>query len=730
MTDTSITGNGTARSAGEQQLHLVLISVHGLIRGQDLELGSDADTGGQTRYVVELARALGEHPDISRVDILTRRILDSAVSADYARREEDLSDNVRIVRLDCGEDIYLPKEQLWDCLDVFTDNALHWVREHDLSPDIVHSHYADAGYVGIRLSSHLGVPLVHTGHSLGRVKRRRLLARGLKSAAIELRYNMSRRIEAEEDTLAAAELVITSTNQEIEQQYGHYDHYQPEKMRVIPPGTALDAFHPADGSERNSAIYRELGRFLLNPDRPIILALSRPDTRKNIGTLLEAYGESGELQAAANLVIIAGNRDDIRDMESEIQEVLTDILLTIDQYDLYGKVAYPKAHKPDDVPILYRLAAISQGVFINPALTEPFGLTLIESAASGLPIVATEDGGPRDITANCHNGYLIDPLDKQDIIKTLLKILSDASAWRGLSNKGLEGVRRHYSWQAHTKTYVSSLQNLLASAKPEPHASLMLRRRASLYHDRAIFSDLDQNLLGDAESLADFLDVMKIYSKCTTFGIATGRRLDAALRLMKRYGIPQPDILITSLGTEICYAPRLTRDSAWAEHIDHLWKPRAIIRTLVDLPGIKLQPKAEQSRFKISYYIDPEQAPGLDEINSLLHQQELTANTFLSFGQFLDILPVRASKGFALRWVADQWGIPLENILAAGGSGADEDMMRGNTMAVVVANRHHEELSGLVDFENIYYAKQPCAAGILEAMEHYDYLGNCELKGS
>lgn len=724
------TGNAASPSAGVPQLHVVLISVHGLIRGQDLELGRDADTGGQTRYVVELARALGEHPGISRVDILTRRILDSRVSADYARRSEALSDSVHITRLDCGEDAYLPKEQLWDCLDVFTDNALQWVREHDLAPDIVHSHYADAGYVGVRLSSHLGVPLVHTGHSLGRVKRRRLLARGLKGAVIEQRYNMSRRIEAEEDILAAAELVITSTNQEIEQQYGHYDHYQTEKMRVIPPGTALDAFHPADGNERDSAIYRELGRFLLNPDRPVILALSRPDTRKNILTLLEVYGESAELQQAANLVIIAGNREDIHDMESEIQEVLTDILLTIDQYDLYGKVAYPKSHRPEDVPVLYRLAAISQGVFINPALTEPFGLTLIEAAASGLPIVATEDGGPRDITANCRNGYLIDPLDKQDITKTLLKILSDATAWRGLSSRGLQGVRQHYSWQAHTQAYVPALHELLASIRTEPRTSLTLRRRASLYHDRAIFSDLDQNLLGDGSSLSDFLDVMKIYSKCTTFGIATGRRLDAALRMMKRYGIPQPDILITSLGTEICYAPRLTRDSAWAEHIDHLWKPRAITRAMVDLPGIKLQPKAEQSRFKISYYIDPEQAPALDEINSLLHQQDLTANTFLSFGQFLDILPVRASKGFALRWVADQWGIPLENILVAGGSGADEDMMRGNTMAVVVANRHHEELSGLVDSEKIYFARQPCAAGILEAMEHYDYLGNCEIPAS
>jgi sucrose-phosphate synthase len=63
----------------------------------------------------------------------------------------------------------------------------------------------------------------------------------------------------------------------------------------------------------------------------------------------------------------------------------------------------------------------------------------------------------------------------------------------------------------------------------------------------------------------------------------------------------------------------------------------------------------------------------------------------------------------------------LEHVLAAGGSGADEDMMRGNTLAVVVANRHEEELSGLSDIENIYFAKQPYAKGILEAIEHYDF---------
>ncbi len=88
-------------------------------------------------------------------------------------------------------------------------------------------------------------------------------------------------------------------------------------------------------------------------------------------------------------------------METVTRTTLNDILIAIDRFDLYGKVAYPKHHHPNDIPVLLRMAASSQGVFVNPALTEPFGLTLIEAAASGLPIVATEDGGPSDIIKTC-----------------------------------------------------------------------------------------------------------------------------------------------------------------------------------------------------------------------------------------------------------------------------------------------------------------------------------------
>ncbi len=707
------------------KLHLLLISVHGLLRGHDLELGRDADTGGQIKYVVELARALGKQPDVARVDLVTRRIIDKNISSDYSQACESLSNNVNIIRIDCADQLYLPKEQLWDHLDNFSDNFLEYLHNNHLSPHITHSHYADAGYVGTLLSHQLSIPLIHTGHSLGRSKRKRLLASGVKKDEIEKSYNMSRRINAEEATLGIADKVITSTNQEIEEQYGLYDFYHPEQMRVVPPGTDLSQFHPPDGTETKSKIAQKINLFLIEPGKPMILAISRPDHRKNITTLIEAYGESASLQKKANLVIIAGNREDIRDMNSGAQEVLTDILISIDQYDLYGKVSYPKHHLADDISIIYRLAMLSGGVFINPALTEPFGLTLIEAAACGLPIIATEDGGPIDIINNCKNGYLIDPLDHKMIAQTCLKVLENKKRWKQMSSNGIAGVNECYTWQSHAEKYLEVIKPVID--KTEPVIRMHLQRRTRLYRNRAIFSDLDQSILGDPLVLPQFSQVLKDNARCSSFGIATGRRLDSALKLIKKYKLPYPDALVTSLGTEIYYGQYLTRDIAWDDHINYLWQANKVRSILNDIPGLRLQNKVEQSRYKISYFYDAAQAPDVDEIRHLLLQHEQTVNVVFSFGQFLDIVPVRASKGLALRWYAEQWDIPLHHILVAGGSGADEDMIRGNTLAVVVANRHDEELSDLIDLERVYYTKKPYAAGILDAIDYYDFFKTCRV---
>ena len=708
----------------KDDLYIVIISIHGLIRGKSLELGRDADTGGQIKYVIELTKALAKHANVGQVDLLTRLIVDPEVSSDYKNKVEPLSDKAQIIRINAGPDEYIRKEELWDHLDNFVDNALLYLREQKQIPSILHAHYADAGYVGARVSNLMGVPLAFTGHSLGRVKRRRLLANGLKKNDIEHQYNISRRIEAEEDTLSLADLVVTSTNNEIQDQYELYDHYQPDKMRVIPPGIDLSRFHPPSGEQWHTSAGNKIRKFLSDCSKPQVLAISRADERKNITGLLQAFGETPDLQQKSNLVIVAGNREDIRELDSGPKRVLQDILYLIDLYNLYGKVAYPKSHLPEEIPQFYQLAAFTQGIFINPALTEPFGLTILEAAASGLPIVATEDGGPVDIINNCKNGVLVNPLEPDSMAQAILDVFTDKTSWQQMSENGIKGVHAHYSWEAHTDKYVEIIKSMQQSVEGPPVAPTI--KQPIHYRDRALFTDLDQNLLGETNALKDLIRVVRAHRKQASFGIATGRRLDSALRIIKQYGIPLPDVLITSVGTQIHYALELTLDTSWDKYIDYMWNREKTRKVLSELPGLSMQPKIEQSKYKISYYVDSQVAPSQEEIYSLLRQADITVNIFLSFGQYLDVIPVRASKGFALRYISDQWDIPLDHILVAGGSGTDEDMLRGNALSVVVSNRHDEELSDLSDVEPMYFASKPYAAGILEAIDYYDFFGECQ----
>ena len=141
------------------------------------------------------------------------------------------------------------------------------------------------------------------------------------------------------------------------------------------------------------------------------------------------------------------------------------------------------------------------------------------------------------------------------------------------------------------------------------------------------------------------------------------------------------------------YGQDLIEDEHWAEHIDFMWKPRTVRRVLAELDGLELQPRDNQSDFKISYYYDPSRAPNVDEINATLRQNELTVNVIHSFGQFLDVVPARASKGEALRYFAQSGGIALDRILV-------------------------EELD---ERDDIYFASKPYALGILEAIEHYNF---------
>ncbi|XP_059658168.1 probable sucrose-phosphate synthase 1 [Cornus florida] len=501
----------------EKKLYIVLISLHGLIRGENMELGRDSDTGGQVKYVVELARALGTMPGVYRVDLLTRQVSAPDIDWSYGEPTEMLnlinsensmeemgeSGGAYIIRIPFGpKDKYVPKELLWPCIPEFVDGALSHILQMSkvlgeqigggipVWPVAIHGHYADAGDSAALLSGALNVRMLFTGHSLGRDKLEQLLKQGRQSREeINATYKIMRRIEAEELSLDASEVVITSTRQEIDEQWRMYDGFDPilerklrarikrnvscygrfmPRMVVIPPGMEFQHIVPHDGemdwetegSEDNSGtpppIWSEIMRFFNNPRKPMILALARADPKKNITTLVKAFGECRSLRELANLTLIMGNRDAIDEMSSTNASVLVSILKLIDKYDLYGHVAYPKHHKQSDVPEIYRLAAKTKGVFINPAFIEPFGLTLIEAAAYGLPIVATKNGGPVDIHRVLDNGLLVDPHEQQSIADALLKLVADKQLWARCRQNGLKNIHL-FSWPEHCKTYLSRI---------------------------------------------------------------------------------------------------------------------------------------------------------------------------------------------------------------------------------------------------------------------------------
>jgi sucrose-phosphate synthase len=677
-----------------------------------MELGRDADTGGQVKYVVELALALIEHPAVERVDLITRWISDPRVDRSYSQPVEELAPGANIIRVKCGPNRYLHKESLWPHLDMFVDNTLQYLRQVGRAPDLVHGHYADGGYVASRLSGILNVPMVFTGHSLGRVKKARLLEQGSKPETIERRYRISRRIEAEEKALEHAALVVASTRQEVDEQYEAYDHYEPRIRVVIPPGVDLSRFSPPKRLRlTQSAVFRRIRPFLEDRRKPMILALSRPDPRKNISTLIRAYAENEQLRELANLIIVAGSREDIRAMARGARKVLSELLYLVDYYDLYGKIAYPKEHEAEDIPDLYRIAARSRGVFANPALTEPFGLTLLEAAASGLPVVATADGGPKDI--------LIDPLDAEAMGTALLDALSDRERWRSWSRSGIRGAKKHFSWSAHVAKYMRAARLIIHRA--EKHRFYLPKSRL-ITADRLLVSDIDNTLIGDREALVELLEMLRKAGGKVAFGIATGRNAQLTLEVFEDWKVPTPQFLITSVGTFIRYGPGLVEDKGWTQHIRYRWRPDAVREAMVKLPGLKPQGPQGQTPFKVSYDVDPEKVLPIKEIARFLRKSRLQVNIIYSHQAYLDVIPLRASKGRAVRYFATKWGIPLERCLVAGDSGNDEEMLRGNTLAVVVGNCD-PELQKLRGDPRIYFAEGQYARAIIEAVHHYDFFG-------
>lgn len=207
--------------------------------------------------------------------------------------------------------------------------------------------------------------------------------------------------------------------------------------------------------------------------------------------------------------------------------------------------------------------------------------------------------------------------------------------------------------------------------------------------------------------------------KDIVFGIATGRNREITRQAFIDYNLPSPDISICAAGSEIYYTEKFIPDNGWKSHIDYQWKRNDLESALSGFRGIRLQEAAAQWEFKLSYYVEPNfNADDLANLYKFLDDNKLRAKILLTENKFLDILPFRASKGNAVRYLSYKWKVPLEQFITAGNSGNDKDMLEGKARGIVVAN-YSPEMEELKNNKFIYFTRFPLAKGVLEGINFH-----------
>ncbi len=673
------------------------VALQGCLTLRDVPYGVTADTGGHIKYLLELAETSAKDPVVERIDLVTRGFVDPKLGAQYEPDVGEMSGKLRLVRLDDGKAAYLSKEEFHERHESLCAAFLAYLKNLDRLPDLIHAHYADAGVLARCAKEALGIPYIFTGHSLGAVKRQ---ANGNSDAGLE------RRIGIEENALAKADAVIASSRDEAEAQYAHYRSIEAGRIRVIPPGCELDRFKAAVPSKK---VQQDIERSLREPSKPIILAIARPVRKKNLLGLVEAYAGDPELQEKANLVIVAGCRDKLSRLETECREVCEELIRAVDTHDLYGKVAYPKAHEPDDIPAYYALARESGGVFVNPALNEPFGLTLLEAAAARLPVVATDSGGPNDIVERCKNGLLVCPRDLQAIAQACKETICDRRTWIRYASAGGDAVAA-YDWKAHTRIYHRLIEEIVT---PQP---------SNADPKRLLVCDIDNTLLGDKDALREFVEWQSQNSSSTALGIATGRSFHSAQSILAAEAVPMPDVIISSVGTQVHWYDyekrRFVEDQEWADRVSRNWDSDTVKHVAVEL-GLRAQAALEQRTGKASFFLDDHDPV---KIRNAFEDAGITVEVVASHGLYLDILAGGTGKHSAVLHVADRLGMAQAQVVVAGDSGNDRSMLRACPRPIIVGN-WSDGLGEDPALSHAYKASATHAAGILEGVQHYREAG-------
>jgi len=240
--------------------------------------------------------------------------------------------------------------------------------------------------------------------------------------------------------------------------------------------------------------------------------------------------------------------------------------------------------------------------------------------------------------------------------------------------------------------------------------------------ERLLVSDIDGTLLCGGEPTPG-LDLLKktlsIYRNEVRLAFATGRSFTSTWPLIASGLLPEPDGIICLVGTEVWLPPWTEPDPGYRRLIDSNWDRAAVIDATRRFSSLEYQPAEFQSPCKASFFSDDSSA--LPELTGELDSRELRAAMVYSCSRYLDLLPAKAGKGFAVEYLCRLWGIPGSRVLACGDSGNDLDMLLDPRFLGVAVGNADAQLGGITGVKSLYKSDLHFAEGILDGTEVYGF---------
>ncbi len=390
------------------------------------------DAGGMTIYVKGLAAALARKG--LRTDIFTRRDRPSP-------RTVEVTDGVRVISIDAGPPRSIPKSEQPAHLDEFTAGVRAFGTANRVRYDLVHSHYWQSGLAAERLSAAWSVPLVHSNHTLAKVKNQ-FLAPG-EPPESELR------VAGEARVIAASDVLVASTDSELEQLACLYGAPH-DRLKTVYPGVDHALFRPP--SDRDGA-RRALGL----SDEATLLYAGRIQPLKGVDLAIRAIEElSGAVERDVVLLVVGGPSGPYGDIEIERLKDLARALGVDDKVRFLG----PRRH--ESLPAIYGAA----DAVVVCSHTESFGFAALEAHASGVPVVATAVGGLSHIVGDGTTGFLIDERDPSVFAARLKTLLADDVL---RSDFGAAAMTRaaSFTWDLSASEYLELYECLAVATDPE-----------------------------------------------------------------------------------------------------------------------------------------------------------------------------------------------------------------------------------------------------------------------